>query len=182
MRASASRRAASRLEPARRGASGAPRRRRADLPLPLRRAHAGECRRGSPARAVAKPTFSTAGSMPGRRQDSRSHSTASSRSRLMRQVQIAAGILVLAGVVLGWLVAPAFYLLSAFVGAGLDVGRRHRLLRHGAAARPDAVEQARERSRVLTTGFISTVGHLDARHAGSFVGRFGQPGRAYRSD
>lgn len=38
---------------------------------------------------------------------------------LMRQVQIAAGSLVLAGVVLGWLVAPEFYLLSGFVGAGL---------------------------------------------------------------
>jgi rhodanese-related sulfurtransferase len=38
---------------------------------------------------------------------------------IMRQVQIAAGSLVLAGVVLGALVAPAFYALSAFVGAGL---------------------------------------------------------------
>jgi rhodanese-related sulfurtransferase len=36
-----------------------------------------------------------------------------------RQVQIAAGALVLAGVVLGAVVAPGFYLLSAFVGAGL---------------------------------------------------------------
>ena len=40
---------------------------------------------------------------------------------LMRQVQIAAGSLVLAGVVLGWLVAPGFYLLSGFVGAGLTM-------------------------------------------------------------
>jgi rhodanese-related sulfurtransferase len=38
---------------------------------------------------------------------------------VMRQVQIAAGSLVLLGVALGYLVAPAFYLLSAFVGAGL---------------------------------------------------------------
>ncbi|MCB4822775.1 rhodanese-like domain-containing protein [Roseicella aerolata] len=38
---------------------------------------------------------------------------------LMRQVQIAAGALVLLGVLLGALVAPAFYALSAFVGAGL---------------------------------------------------------------
>ncbi|MEQ9662300.1 MAG: rhodanese-like domain-containing protein [Parasphingopyxis sp.] len=38
---------------------------------------------------------------------------------LMRQVQIAAGSLVLAGVLLGWLVAPAFFALAAFVGAGL---------------------------------------------------------------
>jgi len=36
-----------------------------------------------------------------------------------RQVQITAGALVLSGVVLGAAVSPAFYLLSAFVGAGL---------------------------------------------------------------
>jgi rhodanese-related sulfurtransferase len=36
-----------------------------------------------------------------------------------RQVQIAAGSLVLAGVVLGALATPGFYLLSGFVGAGL---------------------------------------------------------------
>ena len=38
---------------------------------------------------------------------------------LMRQVQIAAGSLVLLGVLLGWFFAPGFFLLSAFVGAGL---------------------------------------------------------------
>ena len=38
---------------------------------------------------------------------------------MMRQVQIAAGVLVLAGVLLGWLVAPGFFALAAFVGAGL---------------------------------------------------------------
>lgn len=38
---------------------------------------------------------------------------------LMRQVQIAAGSLILIGVLLGWLVAPAFFSLAAFVGAGL---------------------------------------------------------------
>lgn len=38
---------------------------------------------------------------------------------LMRQVQIAAGSLILLGMVLGFLVHPAFYLLAAFVGAGL---------------------------------------------------------------
>ena len=38
---------------------------------------------------------------------------------LMRQVQIAAGSMVVLGVVLGALVAPAFHALSAFVGAGL---------------------------------------------------------------
>lgn len=38
---------------------------------------------------------------------------------IIRQVQIAAGSLVLLGVVFGALVTPAFYALSGFVGAGL---------------------------------------------------------------
>jgi rhodanese-related sulfurtransferase len=38
---------------------------------------------------------------------------------LERQVRIAAGLLVVIGVVLGWLVNPAFYGLSGFVGCGL---------------------------------------------------------------
>jgi rhodanese-related sulfurtransferase len=38
---------------------------------------------------------------------------------LMRQVQLAAGGLVLIGIVLGFLLAPAFFGLSALVGAGL---------------------------------------------------------------
>lgn len=38
---------------------------------------------------------------------------------IMRQVQITAGTLVLAGVLLGLFVAPGFFGLSAFVGAGL---------------------------------------------------------------
>ncbi|MBO0696981.1 MAG: DUF2892 domain-containing protein, partial [Zavarzinella sp.] len=38
---------------------------------------------------------------------------------LERQVRIAAGLLVVLGAVLGWLVHPAFVGLSAFVGAGL---------------------------------------------------------------
>lgn len=38
---------------------------------------------------------------------------------IMRQVQIAAGSLVLGGVVLGYTISSVFYLLSAFVGAGL---------------------------------------------------------------
>ncbi len=38
---------------------------------------------------------------------------------IMRQVQIAAGLLVLAGVVLGLIVSPGWFGLSAFVGAGL---------------------------------------------------------------
>ena len=38
---------------------------------------------------------------------------------MMRQVQIAAGSLVVLGAILGWLVSPAFFALSALVGAGL---------------------------------------------------------------
>ena len=38
---------------------------------------------------------------------------------LERQVRIAAGLLVVLGVVLGWLVHPGFSALAAFVGAGL---------------------------------------------------------------
>ncbi|MEB4674250.1 rhodanese family protein [Enterobacteriaceae bacterium G50] len=38
---------------------------------------------------------------------------------LMRQVQIAAGGLILLGCILGYTVSDAFFLLSAFVGAGL---------------------------------------------------------------
>jgi len=38
---------------------------------------------------------------------------------MMRQVQLAAGALILIGVVLGFLASPAFFSLSAFVGAGL---------------------------------------------------------------
>jgi hypothetical protein len=38
---------------------------------------------------------------------------------IIRQVQIAAGSLVLMGILLGTLLAPGFYALSAFVGAGL---------------------------------------------------------------
>jgi rhodanese-related sulfurtransferase len=40
---------------------------------------------------------------------------------IMRQVQIAAGSLILLGALLGWLVSPLWYALSAFVGAGLLV-------------------------------------------------------------
>jgi rhodanese-related sulfurtransferase len=38
---------------------------------------------------------------------------------IMRQVQIAAGSLVLIGIMLGYLVQPAFYLISLFIGGGL---------------------------------------------------------------
>ena len=38
---------------------------------------------------------------------------------LSRQVQIAAGALVLTGVIFGFLIAPAWFALAGFVGAGL---------------------------------------------------------------
>lgn len=50
------------------------------------------------------------------------HATITDRSQpleIIRQVQITAGALVLAGVLLGLFVAPGFFGLSAFVGAGL---------------------------------------------------------------
>jgi rhodanese-related sulfurtransferase len=47
------------------------------------------------------------------------HTNAKAPLEIMRQVQITAGLLILTGVVLGWFVNPAFYALSAFVGAGL---------------------------------------------------------------
>lgn len=40
---------------------------------------------------------------------------------IMRQVQLTAGALILAGILLGWFVAPGYYGISAFVGAGLMV-------------------------------------------------------------
>jgi len=40
---------------------------------------------------------------------------------MMRQVQIVAGLMVLAGVVLGLIVSPWFFGISAFVGAGLTL-------------------------------------------------------------
>ncbi|MGE0740197.1 MAG: rhodanese family protein [Hyphomonadaceae bacterium] len=47
------------------------------------------------------------------------HANRTAPLEIVRQVQIAAGSLVLLGVILGAFVNPAFYGLSAFVGAGL---------------------------------------------------------------
>ena len=58
---------------------------------------------------------------------------------IMRQVQIAAGALVLLGVLLAVLVSPWFMALSAFVG-GPDRGGHHRVLRNGQSARAHALE------------------------------------------
>ena len=50
------------------------------------------------------------------------HATSIDRTKpieLQRQVQIAAGLLILTGLLLAWLVSPLFLGLSAFVGTGL---------------------------------------------------------------
>lgn len=47
------------------------------------------------------------------------HTNRKAPLEIMRQVQITAGLLILTGIILGWFVNPAFYGLSAFVGAGL---------------------------------------------------------------
>lgn len=47
------------------------------------------------------------------------HADRAAPLEIMRQVQIAAGLLILAGLALGFLAHPGFYALSAFVGAGL---------------------------------------------------------------
>jgi len=47
------------------------------------------------------------------------HANKKAPLEIMRQVQITAGLLILTGAALGWLVNPAFYALSAFIGAGL---------------------------------------------------------------
>lgn len=47
------------------------------------------------------------------------HANTKAPLEIMRQVQITAGLLIVTGVALGWFVNPAFYALSAFIGAGL---------------------------------------------------------------
>lgn len=47
------------------------------------------------------------------------HTNTKGPIEIMRQVQIAAGAIILVGVGLGWFVHPAFFALSAFMGAGL---------------------------------------------------------------
>lgn len=47
------------------------------------------------------------------------HTNRKAPLEIMRQVQITAGLLILTGIILGWFANPAFYALSAFVGAGL---------------------------------------------------------------
>lgn len=47
--------------------------------------------------------------------------SATARLPIMRQVLLIAGLLVLAGVMLGWFAHPGFYLLTAGVGGGLIV-------------------------------------------------------------
>lgn len=72
------------------------------------------------AAAVGVPVFMLGGGIDAWREAGLP--TVSDRSQpleIMRQVQIAAGALVVSGVLLGLFVAPGFFGLSAFVGAGL---------------------------------------------------------------
>jgi rhodanese-related sulfurtransferase len=79
---------------------------------------AGHCDRL--AARVAAPAYVLEGGIEGWRAAGLPVATdAKAPLEIMRQVQIAAGLLVLAGVLLGWLVAPGFFALAAFVGAGL---------------------------------------------------------------
>lgn len=57
-------------------------------------------------------------------------------------VQIAAGVLILLGVLLGYTVNGGFFLLSGAVGAGLTFAGVTGFLRHGASAGDHAVEPA----------------------------------------
>lgn len=79
-------------------------------------ANAAELRRA----AADRPAYVLAGGLEAWR--SAGHGVERDRGRpieLMRQVQIVAGTLVLIGVLLGLFVAPGFFGLAAFVGAGL---------------------------------------------------------------
>ena len=87
------------------------------------------CRSGARTAANAARLAAAAGDAPAHILDGgidawrgAGHPTVADRSRpleIMRQVQIAAGALVLTGVLLGLFVAPGFLGLSGFVGAGL---------------------------------------------------------------
>jgi rhodanese-related sulfurtransferase len=70
--------------------------------------------------AASGPAFILDGGLDGwRRAGQATFADRSQPLEIMRQVQLAAGGLVLVGVLLGVFVAPAFLGLSAFVGAGL---------------------------------------------------------------
>lgn len=74
------------------------------------------------AAAAGAPAFFLEGGIDGWRRAGGTVITDRSQPlEIMRQVQITAGALVLIGVLLGLFVAPGFFGLSAFVGAGLMV-------------------------------------------------------------
>lgn len=72
-------------------------------------------------RAADEAVFHLAGGLEGWKASGRTttRSTSAPRIDVMRQVQITAGSLVLAGVLLGVFLSPWFLLLSGFVGTGL---------------------------------------------------------------
>jgi len=72
------------------------------------------------AAAAAAPAYLIGGGIDGWRRDGRPVLADKSQPlEIMRQVQIVAGILILTGVILGFLWSPAFFGLAGFVGAGL---------------------------------------------------------------
>jgi rhodanese-related sulfurtransferase len=110
------------------GAINLPLERLADLPCDGRPV-VFHCRSGMRTSANAGQLAAAAGAAPAFILDGgidawrgAGHPTIANRSQpieIMRQVQIAAGALVLIGVILGLFVAPGFFGLSAFVGGGL---------------------------------------------------------------
>lgn len=79
----------------------------------------GSCAADIESRAGARAAILEGGLLAWRQAGGETLEDRSQPIDLMRQVQIVAGTLVLAGIVLGLLVNPLFLGLSAFVGAGL---------------------------------------------------------------
>ena len=71
---------------------------------------------------------------------------------IQRQVMIAAGSLVLLGVLLGQFVAPGFYARAGLRRGRADLCRHHRLVRHGEALGVHAVEPAIGRRGMTRAG------------------------------
>ena len=72
-------------------------------------------------RRTDEPVFHLAGGLEAWKKAGRATRRAAGAPKIdvMRQVQMTAGLLVLTGVLLGWLVTPWCLILSGFVGAGL---------------------------------------------------------------
>ena len=102
-----------------------------------------------PIRRLAKPIFLRAASMPGRRPAYRSHSTVASRSTSFARFKLAPAVWCLSGLFSArWLRLAS--MRSRFCRGRVAVCRHHRILRHGAAAGIDALEQAQACSGPMT--------------------------------